>query len=219
MFVQIGLDGGSIMKVLLINGSPRKDGCTFTALSEIRKELRHQEIESELVQIGTKGIHGCIGCGSCRKNYKCVYEDDIVNDCVERMQKAEGLIVGSPVYYASANGSVISLLDRMFYIGGGSFAGKPAAAIASARRAGTTFTIDELNKYFTIAQMPVVSSTYWNMVHGNCREEVLKDEEGLQTMRNLAKNMAWLMQCIQCGKEHGIALPEAEKEYRTNFIR
>lgn len=207
------------MKVLLINGSPRKNGCTFTALNEIAKEFQNQGIDSEIVQIGTAGIHGCIGCGTCREKKSCVFEDDIVNECVEKMKEADGLVVGSPVYYASANGSVISLLDRMFYSGGGSFAGKPAAAVTSARRAGTTATLDEINKYFTISQMPVVSSTYWNMVHGSCAEDVQKDEEGLQTMRNLARNMSWLIRCIRCGKEHGIEMPSAERSHRTNFIK
>ena len=147
------------MKVLMINGSPRKSGCTFTALSEIAKELHKQGIDSEIMQIGTDGIHGCIGCGTCKDRHSCVFTEDIVNECVAKMKEADGLIVGSPVYYASANGGVISLLDRMFYVGGSHFAGKPAAAIASARRAGTTATIDEMNKYFTISQMPVVSST------------------------------------------------------------
>lgn len=207
------------MKVLMLNGSPRKSGCTFTALGEVAKELHNQGIETEIVQIGTAGIHGCIGCGTCKDRHSCVFTDDIVNECVEKMRQADGLVVGSPVYYASANGSLISLLDRMFYVGGSYFAGKPAAAIASARRTGTTATVDELNKYFTISQMPVVSSTYWNVVHGNCVEDVLKDEEGLQTMRNLARNMAWLLKCIACGRENGIEMPKAEKDYRTNFIR
>lgn len=207
------------MKVLMINGSPRKSGCTFTVLSEIARELHHQGIESEIIQIGTAGIHGCIGCGTCRDRYSCVFTDDNVNECVEKMKQADGLIVGSPVYYASPNGSIISFLDRMFYSGGSSFVGKPAAAVTSARRAGTTSTVDVLNKYFTISQMPVVSSTYWNMVHGGCVEDVYKDEEGLQTMRNLARNMAWLLQCIDCGRRNGIEMPKAEKSFRTNFIR
>lgn len=207
------------MKVLMINGSPRKEGCTFTALSEVAKELENQGIQWEIVQMGTGAVQGCIGCGTCREKHHCVFEDDVVSLCIEKMKEADGLIVGSPVYYASANGSLISLLDRMFYAGGSFFAGKPAAAVTSARRAGTICTMDEINKYFTISQMPVVPSTYWNMVHGSCGEDVRKDEEGLQTMRNLARNMAWMMKCIACGKEHGIERPQMERTYRTNFIR
>lgn len=205
------------MKVVLINGSPNEYGCTYTALAEIAKTLGACGVESEMIHIGKRPIRGCQDCDVCSKG-KCVFNDDIVNLVVERMRGADGLIVGSPVYYASANGSVISLLDRVFRVGD-SFAYKPAAAIASARRAGTTATIDELNKYFLIAQMPVVSSTYWTMVHGNTPEEVMKDEEGLQIMRNLARNMAWLLACIDSAKQAGIEPPTAEKTYHTNFIR
>ncbi len=206
------------MKVLMINGSPRK-GCTYTALSEIAKILEAEGIESEIVSIGTDTIRGCIGCRRCADGNGCVFGEDGVNATVEKIRAADALIVGSPVYYASANGSLISFLDRVFYSGARYFAGKPAAAIASARRAGTTATLDELNKYFLIAKMPVVASSYWNMVHGSAPEDVLKDAEGMQTMRNLGRNMAWLLRCIEAGKAAGIHFPENESGTRTNFIR
>lgn len=206
------------MKVLLINGSPRAKGCTYTALSEVAKSLNACEIETEIIQIGNQAIRGCIGCGGCAGKGRCIFEDDAVNEIIGKMEEADGLIIGSPVYFASPNGNLISLLDRLFYAGT-CFAHKPAAAVVSARRAGTTVTVDDLNKYFTIKQMPVVSSTYWNMVHGSCPEDVLKDEEGLQTMRNLGRNMAWLLKCIENGKQNGIQPPTAEKKIWTNFIR
>lgn len=206
------------MKVLLINGSPREKGCTYTALSEVAKSLNAYEIETEIIQIGNQAIRGCIGCGGCAGKGRCIFEDDAVNEIIGKMEEADGLIIGSPVYFASPNGNLISLLDRLFYAGT-CFSHKPAAAVVSARRAGTTVTVDDLNKYFTIKQMPVVSSTYWNMVHGSCPEDVLKDEEGLQTMRNLGRNMAWLLKCIENGKQNGIQPPTAEKKIWTNFIR
>lgn len=205
------------MKVLLINGSPNAKGCTFTALSEAAKVLQECGIETEIAQIGNKAVRGCIGCGGCKEKKRCVFQDDITNEMIEKMEKADGLIIGSPVYFASPNGNLISMLDRFFYAGN-CFAHKPAAAVVSARRAGTTATLDDLNKYFSIRQMPVVSSTYWNMVHGNCPEDVMKDEEGLQTMRNLGRNMAWMLKCIESGKENGILPPAAESGCRTNFI-
>ena len=208
------------MKVLLINGSPKEHGCTDLALSEVARTLRENGIETEQVWIGTKPVRGCIACGGCSGKGRCVFGDDPVNTVLEKMAQAGGLVVGSPVYYASANGSVVSLLDRMFYAGAGSlFAGKPAAAVVSARRAGTTASIDELNKYFTISGMPVVSSSYWNMIHGNNPQEAAQDAEGLQVMRNLGRNMAWLLHCIEAGKEKGIAFPAQENSCRTNFIR
>lgn len=205
------------MKALLINGSPHKAGCTFTALNEAAKTLNENGIETEIVWIGNGAIHGCIACGGCSKTGRCVF-DDGVNEISDKMAECDALIVGSPVYYASPNGSVYSLLDRLFGICP-HLAHKPAAAIASARRAGTTATLDGINKYFTIKQMPVVSSSYWNMVHGSKPEDVLKDEEGLQTIRNLARNMAWLIKCIDVGKKAGICIPENESGKRTNFIR
>lgn len=205
------------MKVLLINGSPHKNGCTYTALSEAAASLNENGIETEIFWIGNKAIHGCIACGGCKDTGRCVF-DDGVNDVSDKMAECDGLIIGTPVYYASPNGSLYSLLDRLFGICP-SLAHKPAAAVASARRGGTTAAIDGINKYFTIRQMPVVSSTYWNTVHGNTPEEVKQDKEGLQTMRNLGKNMAWLIKCIDAGKKAGIDIPVAESSEKTNFIR
>lgn len=207
------------MKVLLINGSPNEKGCTYTALAEIEQVFKEQKIEGEIIHIGSGRARGCIGCGKCQEEQRCVFTDDITNTLIDKMEKSDGLIIGSPVYYASANGALISLLDRMFYAGGGAFAHKPAAAVVSARRAGTTASLDEINKYFSISQMPIVSSTYWNMVHGNSPEDVQKDLEGLQIMRNLARNMAWLLRCIEAGKEKKQLPPKAEQNNRTNFIR
>ena len=207
------------MKVLLINGSPRAKGCTFTALSEVAKALEENGIETEIAQIGNKAIRGCIGCGGCAGKGRCVFDDDVTNEMIAKVKEADGIVIGSPVYYSSPNGNLISMLDRLFYAAGEYFVHKPAAAVASARRAGTSATLDDLQKYFTIKQMPIVSSTYWNMVHGSCPEDVLKDEEGLQTMRNLGRNMAWLLKCIENGKNNDILPPEAETGSKTNFIR
>ena len=206
------------MKVLLLNGSPHEKGCTYTALCEVAGALEKNGIEPEIFQIGNKPVAGCIGCGSCRKTGRCVFEGG-VNEFVEKAKEADGFIFGSPVYYANASGQISSFLDRAFYSGSAAFAYKPGAAVASCRRAGTTATLDQLNKYFTINCMPVVSSQYWNMVHGNTPEEVVQDKEGLQIMRTLGNNMAWLLHCIQAGKEQGIALPEREPKEKTNFIR
>lgn len=206
------------MQVILINGSPHKAGCTFTALQEVAGALNQNNIKTKIVHIGTQPIRGCIGCGKCKEKHRCVFTEDVVNTVLDEMDTADGLIIGSPVYYASANGSLICLLDRLFYAGN-NFAYKPGAAIASARRAGTTATLDELNKYFTITNMPVIASQYWNMVHGNTPEEVKKDLEGMQTMRTLGNNMAWLLKSIEAGKKCGIPLPIVEERVRTNFIR
>lgn len=207
------------MKVLLINGSPNNNGCTYTALSEIEKELNKANIETEIFNIGNKPIRGCIACERCEDN-RCVFNDDIVNKVLEKCESADGLIVGSPVYYSSPNGAVISLLDRVFYAGSDVLKFKPAAAIVSARRAGTTASFDVLNKYFSISNMPIVSSQYWNMIHGNNAEEAKKDLEGLQIMRTLGRNMAWILNCIEAGKEKGIEIPRGIEERKsTNFIR
>ncbi len=206
------------MKVLLINGSPNEHGCTDLTLREVARTLEDCGVQTELLWIGKGPVRGCIACGGCRDKGRCVFDGDPVNRAIERMRQADGLVVGSPVYYASANGSVVSLLDRMFYATGG-FPGKPAAAVVSARRAGTTASLDELNKYFTICGMPVVSSGYWNMIHGNNPDEAAQDAEGLQIMRNLGRNMAWLLRCIQAGREQGVVFPRQERDYRTNFIR
>lgn len=206
------------MKILLINGSPHEHGCTRAALDEIARELHSLGAETSLINVGTGETRGCIACGTCKKTGRCVL-DGGVNAAIDEMASCSGLIVGSPVHFASPAGALLSFLDRMFYAGAGSFAHKPAAAIVSARRAGTTASLDVINKYFTISQMPVVSSTYWNMVHGAKYEDVAQDEEGLQTLRNLAKNMFWLASCVEAGAKCGILPPEAERGSRTNFIR
>ncbi len=205
------------MKVLLINGSPHKEGCTMRALHEVETALNASSVETEIVWIGNGAVHGCIACKACAATKKCVF-DDGVNEISDKMAECDGLIVGTPVYYASPNGSVYSLLDRLFGICP-HLAHKPAAAVASARRGGTTAALDGLNKYFMIRQMPVVSSTYWNMVHGNTPEEVEEDKEGLQSMRNLGKNMAWLIKCIKAGDTAGISAPTPETGAKTSFIR
>ncbi|MDR2037898.1 MAG: flavodoxin family protein [Bacteroidales bacterium] len=207
------------MKVLLINGSPKRNGCTFTALSEVEKTLKEENIQTEIFHIGNKPIRGCFGCGKCRDlPSRCVFDDDVVNVGLAKAENADGFIFGSPVYYASANGAVIAFLDRFFYAGK-YFAYKPGAAVVSARRGGTTAALDQLNKYFTISNMPVVPSQYWNMVHGNTPEEVEQDLEGLQIMRTLGRNMAWILKCIECGKKSGIVPKTEEPRMRTNFIR
>ncbi len=205
------------MKVLLINGSPNKNGCTFTALSVVANALNEEGIDTEIFHIGNEAIHGCVGCGNCAKTGKCIY-DDVVNEAALKMKEADGLVIGSPVYFASANGSLISFLDRMFMVCK-DFAYKPGAAIASARRAGTTATIDELQKYLLIRNMPLAASNYWPMVHGSKPEDVLKDEEGVQIMRILGKNMAWLIKSIEAGKQAGISIPAQETKIKTNFIK
>lgn len=208
------------MKVLLINGSPNVNGCTYTALSEVAKELEKANIETEIFHVGTKPIRGCMACGGCFKDdsHKCVFNDDTVNIALEKAKEADGFILGSPVHYASASGQMTSFSDRFFFAGDG-FQYKPGAAIVSCRRAGSTAAFEQLNKYFTISNMPVVSSQYWNMVHGNTPEEVKQDLEGMQTMRTLGKNMAWLLNCISAGKKSGVTLPEEEPRIGTNFIR
>lgn len=205
------------MKVIMINGSPHENGTTFRALNEVARELKNNGVDSEIITVGNCQVVGCDVCGACAKLGKCV-KDDIVNTLIEKIENADGLIVGSPVYYASLNGSLKALLDRLFFAKK-SFAYKPATAVAVARRAGTTATLDIINKYFMINNMPIVSSQYWNMVFGSNSAQAEQDEEGLQTMRVLAKNMAWLIKSIKCAKENGISLPEEEKHIRTNFYK
>ena len=188
------------MKVLLINGSPHGAGCTYTALEEVARALHEDGVETELIQIGTGAVHGCIGCGHCKSAGCCVFTDDQVNEA------------------ASPNGSILAFLDRLFMSGGG-FRLKPAAAIASARRAGTTATVDAINKYFSLSGMPIVSSNYFHVIHGNTPEEAKQDEEGMQTMRTIGHNMAWLLKCIEAGRGAGVAEPVAEGKIKTNFIR
>lgn len=209
------------MKVLLFNGSSNTHGCTYTALEEIASALQNNGIETEIIQIGKDAIRDCIGCGACRKiGGKCVFKDDIVNEVIEKAKTADGFIFGSPVYYAHPSGRLLSFMDRIFYAGGADFAFKPAAAVVSARRAGTTASLDAITKHFTINQMPVVSSNYWPMVHGaqNSPDDVKQDLEGLQIMRILGNNMAWLLKCIEAGRKAGIDKPQAEERVWTNFI-
>ena len=206
------------MKVLLINGSPREKGCTFTALSEVAMALQAENVETEIFHVGNKPIRGCIACGACSNSNRCIFDDDTVNTALDKAKEADAFVFGSPVHYAAASGLITSFLDRFFYAGDG-FQYKPGAAVVSCRRGGSTAAFEQLNKYFTIANMPVVSSQYWNMVHGNTPEEVKQDLEGMQTMRTLGKNMAWLLKCIQAGKEAGVKLPEKEPRAVTNFIR
>jgi multimeric flavodoxin WrbA len=208
------------MKVLLINGSPNPQGCTYTALCEVAKELDNENIETEIFHVGNSPIRGCMACYGCFKTNtgKCVFNDDPVNIALEKAVEANAFVFGSPVHYAGASGQITSFLDRFFFAGK-SFHYKLGAAIVSCRRGGATAAFEQLNKYFTISNMPVVSSQYWNMVHGNTPEEVKQDLEGMQTMRILGKNMAWLLKSIQAGKDAGIALPEKEPRAVTNFIR
>ena len=208
------------MKVLMLNGSCNPKGCTYTALTEVGKALTSAGIDYEIVQLDGGPVRDCTACRTCQKTPgRCVFDDDMVNQIIGKAREADGFVFGTPVYYAHPSGRLLSVLDRVFYAGGSAFAHKPGAAVASARRAGTTASVDVLNKYFTIAQMPVVSSTYWNMVHGHCPEDVMQDGEGLQTMRNLGRSMAWLLHCIQAGREAGYDFPAPECGHRTNFIR
>ncbi len=207
------------MKVLLINGSTRKNGCTFTALSAVASVLNEENIETEIIQTADTPVRDCIGCNSCISKGKCVFDNDIVNELIEKAKYADGFLFGTPVYYGHPSGHIQSLLDRVFYAGGTNFEHKPGAVVTSARRAGTTASLDVISKYFGISQMPSVSSTYWNMVHGRTPEEVLQDKEGMQTMKNLGRNMAWLLKCIEAGKEKNITAPDAETSEWTNFIR
>lgn len=208
------------MKVLLINGSAKEKGCTYTALSKVAEALNEENIETEIIYLGAKPLADCIGCGTCSKEEhkgKCVF-DDIANVIIEKAKTSDGFIFGTPVYYAHPTGRILSVLDRVFYAGKSAFEFKPGAAIASARRGGTTASFDVLNKYFTISQMPIVSSTYWNNIHGNTPEETVQDLEGMQTMYNLGKNMAWMLKCIDAGKKTGIAVPKNNVQ-KTNYIR
>ena len=205
------------MNVLLINGSPNAKGCTYTALSEVEKTLKDQGIETEIFNVGNKNVRGCIGCNKCKTTGKCVF-GDLVNEIAVKFEQADGLVLGSPVYYASANGTLISFLDRLFYSAPFDKSMKVGAAVVSARRGGCSATFDEINKYFTISGMPVASSQYWNSVHGYTPDDVQKDKEGLQTMRTLGRNMAFLIKSISLGKEK-FGLSEKEERIGTNFIR
>ena len=211
------------MKVLLFNGSPHKNGCTYTALEEIARTLKEEGIDSEIYQIGIKSITPCRGCFACAKIGRCVINDDDVNNFVEKCKEFDGFVFGSPVHYGSACGGITAFLDRAFFVNftGGKkvFEHKPGAAIASARRAGTTATLDQLNKYFAITEMPMISGRYWNMVHGATPDEVKQDLEGMQNMRILARNMAWFLKLKEAGQKAGIEMPKQEEIVHTNFIR
>ncbi|MCZ0859880.1 flavodoxin family protein [Methanocorpusculum sp. MG] len=206
------------MKVLLINGSPHKEGCTFTALSEVAGALNRRDIATEIFHIGTRPIAGCVACGKCAETKRCVF-DDKVNEVLDRLDEYDAIVVGSPVYYAGPAGQLTAFLDRLFFLKEDLMAGKPGAAVVSCRRGGATAAFDRLNKYFTISNMPIVSSQYWNMVHGSTPEDVRQDLEGLQVMRTLGENMAWLLRCIEAGRKAGVPAPVYEEHLWTNFIR
>ena len=206
------------MKVLLVNGGPHEKGCTYTALEEVSKTLQKNGIETEIIWLGVNPIAGCIWCNACLKTGKC-FRNDIVNDFIEKSKEADGFVFGTPVHFASSAGSLTSFMDRVFYGRGELFKNKPACCVVSCRRGGATATFDQINKYFSICNMPIVTSQYWNQVHGTNPDEVRKDEEGMQTMRTLGNNMAWLLKCIDVAKKNGVEYPENEKAVKTNFIR
>lgn len=206
------------MKVLLFNGSPNARGCTYTALSEVAKILNEEGIDTEIYHVGTKPVSGCIACGKCKSGEPCII-DDAVTALAARLEEFDGLVVGAPIYYAGPSGQSTVFLDRLFYSAGWKLTNKPGAAIVSCRRGGASAGYDRLLKYFGITSMPIVTSQYWNQVHGNTPEEVLQDEEGMQTMRTLGRNMAWVLHCIEAGKAAGVPAPVQEPKVRTNFIR
>ncbi|MDO4300868.1 MAG: flavodoxin family protein [Clostridia bacterium] len=206
------------MKVLLFNGSPKAKGCTYTALSEAAKALEENGVNSEIIHVGGNIAAGCKGCGFCAKNGKCV-TNDVLNEIIDKVKEADGYVFGSPVHYASASGDITSFMDRLFYSCGGAMAYKPGCVVCSCRRGGATAALDQLSKHLAFNNMPVVSSNYWNMVHGNTPDEIVQDEEGMQTMRVLGRNMAWLLKCIEAGKANGVAEPEKETKIKTNYIR
>ena len=203
-------------RIILLNGSPHQHGCTATALDEMIRVFEEEMIETRLIQVGSKAIRGCIACGFCEKNGRCVFNDDLVNEVAAEFEAADGLVVGSPVYYGSPNGTILSFMDRLFYSTSFSKHMKVGAAVVSCRRGGNTASFDVLNKYFTISGMPVASSTYWNQVHGFTAEDVKKDLEGLQTMRNLARNMAFMVRAFTQAEQEGL-LPEMERGVFTSF--
>lgn len=205
--------------VLLVNGSPHREGCTYTALKEVADTLETNGVSTEILWLGVKPIAPCVACWNCRTNGRCIRKDDIVSTLVDKMAAADGLILGSPVHFAAASGQLTTACDRLFLSDASLFRGKPGAAVVSCRRGGAAAAFDQLNKYFTGSNMPVVTTPYWNMVHGLTPEEVRRDEEGMQTMRALGRNMAWLLKCIAAGKEQGHTFPEGEPPVFTNFIR
>ena len=211
------------MKVMLVNGSPHENGSTNRALEEVARTLEAEGVDAEIFWIGRKPVGGCVACGGCGKLGRCVF-DDVVNEFRAKAAEADGFVFGAPVHYAHAGASLLGFMDRLFYSDGRAgepdhFSFKPAAAVTSARRAGTTASFDNINKFFTIKQMPVVSSRYWNNVHGNVAEETEQDGEGLWTMRQLGRNMAWMLKCLEAGRNAGIELPRQEAGQQTNFIR
>lgn len=206
------------MKVLLVNGSPNKDGCTFTALCEVASALKTEGVDVEFLQLGADAINDCMACGFCSENDCCAI-DDVVNEVASKLDQYDGFVFGSPVYYAAPASRLTAFLDRLFFSAGAKMQSKPGAAIVSCRRGGSSAALDRLNKYFTINNMPLVSSSYWNMVHGSEASEVLQDAEGMHTMYTLGQNMAWLIKCINAGKQAGIDKPEYKEKAWTNFIR
>ena len=212
------------MKVMLVNGSSHLHGTTMKALEEMIRVFEADGIATEVVQLGSKPLADCLQCHACQKTGECVFKDDGVNDFVKKAREADGFVFATPVYYAHPSGRIFSFLDRAFYSNGragapDAFRFKPGASVAVARRGGISASFDALNKYFGISQMPVASSTYWNMVHGACAEDAPQDEEGMQTMRNLARNMIWMMRCFEAGKQNGVSYPQTERGAYTNFIR
>jgi multimeric flavodoxin WrbA len=209
------------MKVLMVNGSPNEKRCTYTALAQVAEGLKDGGVASEIVWLGKDPVKPCIGCGACGKTQRCAFgAQDGVNELIEQAIAADGLVVGSPVYYAGINGSLKSTLDRMFFAAGSTFAHKPAGTVVSARRAGTTSALEQLNKYAIISQMLLVGSLYWPMVHGQSTEQVVQDEEGMQVTYTLGANMAWLLNCLEAGRAAGVATPSLpEHRTWTNFIR
>lgn len=206
------------MKVLLVNGSANGNGNTAAALKTVGEQLAKEGIDSEIFNIGALPVRDCIGCGRCNES-GCIFRDDICNSLIEKARNADAFVFGTPVYFAHASGRILCLLDRAFYAAGDAFRYKPAASLAVARRAGTTSALDELNKYMSETEMPVISSSYWNQAYGRKPHEVEEDPEGMQTLRNLGRNMAWILKSIEAGRNAGVALPESESGVRTPFIR
>lgn len=207
------------MKVILVNGGPHKDGCTNIALEEIQKVLNHRGIETEIMWLGVEPIAGCIGCNNCLKNSNKCFMDDKVNEFLGKVENTDGFVFGSPVHFAAASGSLTSFLDRVFYGRGKLFDGKVCASVVSCRRGGATAAFDQINKYALMSNMFIIGSSYWNQIHGTNKEEALSDLEGLQTMRNLAENMAYVLKCLEAGNKAGVVLPQRENAVKTNFIR
>lgn len=206
------------MKVLLVNGSPHARGCTYTALREAADALEARGIETEILHLGTAPVAGCIACGNCRKTGACVF-DDAVNALLPRLEEIDGFVFGTPVYYGGPTGQILAFMNRLFYAGAAKLAGKPVSAVVSCRRGGASAAFQQMNMHFMMTNMVVVTSQYWNQVHGNTPEEVRRDTEGLQTMRTLAENMAWLLRCMEAGRNAGIPAPSYEPKTMTNFIR